>query len=203
MSLKYKVLFLFSTHLLLSLIVLSPFINDIRGMTISYFSQKLESIYTIKRLYLTYTGTLSTPLYTPSHIRKLVSDQCLKRSYHPSICLALVDQESNFNSQAISSAGALGLTQVMPEWQGHTLCPSFTSTISMLIPESNLDCGFNIFFHHLHDRGSIIEALKDFHGSPRCSLNPDCNKKLSIYVNSYLLKLLNHLTSYNTKKTPK
>ena len=50
-------------------------------------------------------------------ILRLVHNQAKKFDLDPMLVLALINVESNFDHYAISSAGALGLMQVMPFWK--------------------------------------------------------------------------------------
>jgi len=50
----------------------------------------------------------------PTTYGHLVADECRQRGVDPLLFLALTRQESGFDSEAVSYAGATGLTQVMP-----------------------------------------------------------------------------------------
>ncbi len=47
---------------------------------------------------------------------KQIHFEATRKDLHPELVLAVIDIESNFDRFAISSAGAIGLMQVMPFW---------------------------------------------------------------------------------------
>ncbi|MGD9843679.1 MAG: transglycosylase SLT domain-containing protein [Steroidobacteraceae bacterium] len=80
----------------------------------------------------------------------------------PSLVMAVIDVESRFNRVAVSSAGAVGLMQVMPFWpkqlgmQNHQL---------LEIPH-NIRMGCTILKYYLdRERGDYARALARYNGS--------------------------------------
>ncbi len=64
-------------------------------------------------------NTLEVPAYIarmryPAYYANLVTTEAEKYGFDPLLLLALIRQESLYNAEAVSSAGARGLTQVMP-----------------------------------------------------------------------------------------
>lgn len=50
-----------------------------------------------------------------SEVRTIVGELCSKYKMDTNLVMAVIDVESGFNSEAVSSAGAQGLMQIMPE----------------------------------------------------------------------------------------
>jgi len=80
----------------------------------------------------------------------------------PELVLAVMDVESRFDRYAVSSAGAVGLMQVMPFWP-HELGMSNEQLIR--IPE-NVRMGTTILGYYLRkERGNYPRALQRYNGS--------------------------------------
>jgi len=80
----------------------------------------------------------------------------------PGLVLAVIDVESRFNRWAVSSAGAVGLMQVMPFWpaelgmQRHQLVEI----------EANMRMGCAILRHYLkREKNDVRKALARYNGS--------------------------------------
>lgn len=69
-----------------------------------------------------------------------------RESIPRTIAFRLVKAESSFDSLAVSSTGALGLTQVLPS-TGRFACPG----MDLLKVRSNLECGFR-YLRTMHGR---------------------------------------------------
>ena len=80
----------------------------------------------------------------------------------PELVLAVMDVESRFDRYAVSSAGAVGLMQVMPFWPGE-----LGMTNSQLIRVSdNIRMGTTILSYYLRkERGNYQRALQRYNGS--------------------------------------
>ncbi|WP_243836038.1 transglycosylase SLT domain-containing protein [Modicisalibacter xianhensis] len=80
----------------------------------------------------------------------------------PDIVLAVIQVESGFDAQAISSAGAQGLMQVMPFWKEVI----GRSADDLLEPGLNLRYGCTILAHYLAlENGDLTRALARYNGS--------------------------------------
>jgi soluble lytic murein transglycosylase-like protein len=80
----------------------------------------------------------------------------------PELVLAVMDVESRFNRYAVSSAGAVGLMQVMPFWP-RELGMSNDQLVS--IPD-NVRMGTTILGYYLRkERGNYQRALQRYNGS--------------------------------------
>ncbi|WP_254902908.1 transglycosylase SLT domain-containing protein [Halomonas sp. CSM-2] len=80
----------------------------------------------------------------------------------PELVLALIHVESGFDKQAVSSAGAVGLMQVMPFWIKELGLPMDDLTN----PNRNLRYGCTILAHYLAvEQGDFTRALARYNGS--------------------------------------
>lgn len=87
----------------------------------------------------------------------------------PLLLLALVRQESSFNADAVSSAGARGLTQVMPA-TGAAVAASLGidwRPESLFEPETSLRFGAGYLAAQLERfDGNVLAALAAYNGGP-------------------------------------
>jgi soluble lytic murein transglycosylase-like protein len=80
----------------------------------------------------------------------------------PQLVLAVIDVESAFDPFAVSSAGAVGLMQVMPFWPREL----GLSNKDLIDVELNIRMGTSILAHYLErERGDYIRALGRYNGS--------------------------------------
>ena len=80
----------------------------------------------------------------------------------PELVLAVIDVESRFDRYAVSSAGAVGLMQVMPFWPREL---GMSNEQLIRIPE-NLRMGTTILGYYLRkERGNYQRALQRYNGS--------------------------------------
>ncbi|APX95002.1 lytic murein transglycosylase [Halomonas sp. 1513] len=80
----------------------------------------------------------------------------------PEIVLAVIQVESAFQKEAVSSAGALGLMQIMPFWVAELGRPAD----DLFDPLLNLRYGCTILAHYLAvERGDLTRALARYNGS--------------------------------------
>lgn len=80
----------------------------------------------------------------------------------PELVLAVIDVESNFDTYAISVAGALGLMQVMPFWRDEIGRPDD----NLIRLETNLRYGCTILKFYLDkENGDLRRALGRYNGS--------------------------------------
>ncbi len=81
----------------------------------------------------------------------------------PELVLAVIDVGSNFDTYAISVAGALGLMQVMPYWKNEMGRPDD----NLLILDTNLRYGCTILSIYLdEEKGDLRRALGRYNASP-------------------------------------
>ncbi len=95
---------------------------------------------------------LLTRLYQEAHLAGLP----------PSLVLALIEVESAFKQEAVSTAGAVGLMQIMPFWVAELGLPMDDLTH----PDRNLRYGCTILAHYLAvEGGDFTRALARYNGS--------------------------------------
>jgi soluble lytic murein transglycosylase-like protein len=80
----------------------------------------------------------------------------------PGLIMAVIDIESRFNRWAVSSAGAVGLMQVMPFWPGELGMRRH----QLVEVEANMRMGSAILRHYLkRERNDVRRALARYNGS--------------------------------------
>ena len=80
----------------------------------------------------------------------------------PELVLALIEVESNFDTYAVSRAGALGLMQIMPFWKNEIGRPDD----NLIRLDTNLRYGCTILKFYLEkEKGDLRRALGRYNGS--------------------------------------
>lgn len=93
---------------------------------------------------------------------RLVHAEATAAGVAPELVLAVIEVESAFDRYAISSAGALGLMQVMPFW----LEELGLGDENLFDPRTNLRFGCTILRHYLdRENGDLVKALGRYNGS--------------------------------------
>lgn len=88
----------------------------------------------------------------------------------PELVLALIDVESRFQPDAVSSAGARGLMQVMPFWKAEIGRPQD----DLRDIDTNLRYGCTILAHYLQrEHGDWTDALARYNGSLGRTIYPE------------------------------
>jgi hypothetical protein len=105
--------------------------------------------------YLVYSHT--PPLYA------MADKAALAHGIDPLLFRALIQQESAWNPNAVSPAGAAGLTQLMPETAASECGLSADERFDV---EKNLDCGASYFAAQLRRFGSVDLALAAYNSGP-------------------------------------
>ncbi|HEX4879983.1 MAG TPA: lytic transglycosylase domain-containing protein [Limnobacter sp.] len=94
---------------------------------------------------------------------KTIRYEAQRAGLDPQLVFALIEVESNFNAQARSHAGAIGLMQVMPFW---TDVLSRGNASELLEPRINIRYGCLILRHYLDmEKGNLDRALGRYNGS--------------------------------------
>jgi len=106
--------------------------------------------------------------------------ESIRFNLDPDLVLALIEIESRFKTQVISSAGAVGLMQVMPFWKGVIGHESD----SLFELRTNLRYGCLILRHYLDiERGQLERALARYNGS--LEDNRYSSKVISLFSSKY------------------
>jgi soluble lytic murein transglycosylase-like protein len=95
---------------------------------------------------------------------RLVHAEATRAHLPPELVLAVIDVESRFDRFAVSSAGALGLMQVMPFWLKEIGRPDD----NLFHPRTNLRLGCTILQYYLNrSHGDLRRALERYNGTSR------------------------------------
>jgi hypothetical protein len=101
----------------------------------------------------------------PADLATVIYDAAVSEGIDPALAFSLVRVESGFTRTAISSAGAVGLTQVMPS-TAFWLQPELTYT-QLFEPDTNLRLGFRYLRLMLQQyRGDLHLALLAYNRGP-------------------------------------
>lgn len=93
---------------------------------------------------------------------RLLHAEATRAKLAPELVLAVIDVESRFDRFAISSAGALGLMQIMPFWLDEIGMPGD----NLFRTQTNLRFGCTILRHYLEkENGNLGPALARYNGS--------------------------------------
>lgn len=109
------------------------------------------------------TGTTatSTTQAATGDFASLINQASQKYGVDPSLVQAVIKAESNFNPNAVSSAGALGLMQLMPA------TASGLGVTNALDPAQNIDCGVHFLSQLLsHYNGNVRLAVAAYNAGP-------------------------------------
>lgn len=90
-------------------------------------------------------------------IQDYLFETCNKYNVPVALMLGLIEAESSFNPNAVSSAGAVGLCQIMPsnyDWLHETL-----GITSLSDPKQNILCGVYILSMHMKNYGTDTAGL--------------------------------------------
>lgn len=96
------------------------------------------------------------------NLLKQIHYEATRASLRPELVLAVIEIESRFDRFAISSAGALGLMQVMPFWLKEIGHPED----NLFDIHTNLRMGCTILRYYLDkEKGNLTHALARYNGS--------------------------------------
>lgn len=106
----------------------------------------------------------------------IIRDECERQKFNLTVALAFADAESSFNPDAVSSAGARGLFQVMPFWTDEPeklKDPVYNSKVGLMILHS--------YFKQANN--NLIMAAKYYNAGPRGKVfNADYVAKINYLI---------------------
>ena len=95
-------------------------------------------------------------------VLRMIHFEASKVDLQPELVLALIQTESAFDQYAVSSAGALGLMQIMPFWK-NVIGRDKDNLITI---QTNLRYGCTILSYYLEkENGNLTRALARYNGS--------------------------------------
>lgn len=101
-------------------------------------------------------GTYAQRFRIPAVLARSIYTAAREEEIPPDVAFGLVRAESSFRPRAVSQAGAVGLTQVLPS-TGRWIAPG-TTRRDLLDPETNLRVGFR-YLRYLYDKYEGNERL--------------------------------------------
>lgn len=147
--------------------------------------------------------TLSLAIQNAYSVSQRIADQLApliiysaeQHKISPYLLAALIQQESSFRKNAVSSAGAIGLTQVMPQyWRKHCEANLFDE-------KNNIHCGGLILSQYHQQTNDINKALAYYNVGPTGFEKNDKMRqqglKYARSVQQYHQKLIHHLNQKN------
>ncbi|HLX54891.1 MAG TPA: transglycosylase SLT domain-containing protein [Aquella sp.] len=109
----------------------------------------------------------------------IIQYEAARANLDPQVVLSLITVESRFNNFAVSSAGAIGLMQIMPFWQLQIGTPEH----NLFDVQTNLRYGCTILRYYLQrEDGDLDRALARYNGSIGKTWYPELVKQA---YNSY------------------
>ena len=129
-----------------------------------------------------------------AYVRSVIIEQAKKSRYvSPSLALAVAKVESNFNANAISPKGAIGVMQIMPR----TALYEFGVQRKRLFnPSLNIKIGIKFLDHLISKyKGRIDIALSHYNGGSAVGKWP--NVKIIPATYKYVVKVLKISENYN------
>ena len=129
-------------------------------------------------------------------LKRLIVEEAMKTSnVAPSVALAVAEVESGFRPHVVSSAGAIGVMQIMPR-TGRDVFG--LSRDDLFEPKTNIRAGVT-FLDQLIDRyeGRIDLALSHYNGGSRVTAGPQ--PKIIPATRGYVIKVLAAARVYRTQ----
>ena len=112
------------------------------------------------------TPSVATPAvsatYTTGSVQALVAQIAKQHGVDPALALAFAEQESSFQTNAVSSAGALGVMQIMPANQAW-LSGMAGRSLNLLNPVDNITAGVLMIKYLLATSSSRDNAIASYY----------------------------------------
>ena len=107
------------------------------------------------------------PLIYPAGYSDLITKYAVRNNLDPFLVNAIIREESWFNKEAVSPAGALGLMQLMPGTAKRMAKESYAGRESLFDPEVNIELGTRFFAERLKQfDGNIFLAIASYNAGP-------------------------------------
>ena len=123
----------------------------------------------------------------------LIRKECKRYNLNPFLVLAIIKVESSFNPMAVSSKGAVGLMQMMPETAMY-MAPQKGLTIDdesiIADPLVNVELGIYYFYKLLKRYNKLESALFAYNYGPRTFETITNRKDSDIKVPKYVTKVI-------------
>ena len=104
-----------------------------------------------------------------------------RNSLNPALLAAVIYVESGFYKNAVSRAGACGLTQVVPKWTGgpETMFTKYTCS-QLKDPKTSIRVGAEVLSYHIrvYAVGNIDKGLCYYNAGTRCIIKKGFYKRL-------------------------
>ncbi|SHK16305.1 Transglycosylase SLT domain-containing protein [Hathewaya proteolytica DSM 3090] len=165
--------------------------SDVSGGINNYYSSKLSQAYG------KYNNNVERVVVKNPKILNAINIACEKYGVDPKLVTSVIKQESDFNPNSVSSAGAMGLMQLMPE-----NCKEYNVSNPYDIDE-NIDAGVR----HLRDmiksqKGNVILGLAAYNAGPGTLRRRDVTTiddiyKLPAETRDYVVKVSKYYKSLN------
>lgn len=107
-----------------------------------------------------------TPKMSELQAIDIVEQEALRRNINPALARALMKAESNGDRYAVSSAGALGYMQIMPQNSKRCKLKHYGELFD---ERKNIACGVQILAEELKAHaGDVVRALQAYNGGAGC-----------------------------------
>ncbi len=101
---------------------------------------------------------------SPNYLKKMAREAANRYGVDSKLIFAIIQQESGWQTSAVSSAGAIGIMQIMPQ-TGRGFCG--LTKKELYEPYKNIDCGVRYFSRQLKDFGRHVKlALCAYNAGP-------------------------------------
>ena len=112
-------------------------------------------------------NTILSKLMYPAGYSEFVNTYAAENGIDPLLIYALIREESRFNEEAISIAGAIGLMQIMPQTAATIMNDTYGGRDTLFSPELNIALGTRFFAELLKRyKGNFILALAGYNAGP-------------------------------------
>jgi LysM repeat protein len=122
-----------------------------------------------------------------SGMRQLIVGEARRQNFPPALALAVAWQESGWQPRVVSSAGAIGVLQLLPSTADWVSATMLGEPVDLWNPRSNVRAGVALLNHYLHRYGNRPMALAAYYqgqaGTDRYGIYPVSRA----YVDSILL----------------